>query len=216
MHDYYGRIEAACERLGHPYGFNPLLLCSETAFKSDLMFATLNPAGDRDYPTHRGRDRYESGNAYLNRQTPLNNQIRQAFDHLQRRVLYSGTSHEFARTQIVTTQLVPFRSPDWASLHRPEETVAFVKDLWGEIFSSWRPRAIVAVGGVTLELITELLGPALSQSSMPTGWGNVRMHLRECQGTRILGLPHLSRFQIFGRHQSEPFLETAFDWLVGQ
>ncbi len=216
MIDYYGRIEAACEELGHPFGFNPLLLCSEKSFKSDLMFATLNPAGNRDYPDHRGRGRYENGNAYLNKQTPLNNQIQQAFAHLQRRVGYTGTAHEFARTQIVTTQLVPFRSPDWASLHRPEESLAFVKDLWGDIFLSWRPRAVVAVGGVTLDLVSELLGHELSRFSMPSGWGNVQIHWRECKGTRLIGLPHLSRFKIFGRPESERHLDKAFDWVVGE
>jgi len=216
MIDYYGRIEAACKELGHPFGFNPLLLCSQESFKSDLMFATLNPAGNRDYPDHRGRGLYENGNAYLNSQTPLNNQIQQAFAHLQRRVGYTGTPLEFARTQIVTTQLVPFRSPNWKSLHRSEESLAFVKDLWADIFSSWKPRAVVAVGGVTLDLVTELLGPELSRSSMPSGWGDVQIHLRECKGTRLLGLPHLSRFQIFGRYQSEPYLAKAFDWVIGE
>lgn len=222
---WYSRVEAAATELGHPLGFNPLLLSSIESFEAvpRLMLATLNPGGNRDYPDHRGLWRYESGNAYTDvngsglgpGQSPLQRQIQRAFKHLSTRTGFIGSDHEFARANIVTAQIVPFRSPNEAVLHRRDESLEFSQNLWSEIFTNWRPQAVVSISGTTTREFGKLLGNEISRRQMPTGWGNIQMNLVEFErGTRLLGLPHLSRFALFGRPASEPHLEEAFDWLL--
>ncbi len=223
--DWYQRIEQAHDKLGHPFGFNPLVLSSVDSFEASprLMVSTLNPAGDRDYPSHRGVERYEGGNAYTSidwgghgkGKAPLQRQVQGVFRHLQKRAGFAGPLDEFARSQVVTSQIVPFRSPSEKTLHRRDESLTFSRNLWREIFEFWRPEAVVSISGTTTAELTGLLGDIVEESSLPTGWGNYKMTLRGFEGgTRLLGLPHLSRFALFGRWQSEPHLEEAFDWLL--
>jgi len=188
-----------------------------------LMVATLNPAGDRDYPSHRGAERYENGNAYTSidwdghgkGEAPLQKQVQGAFCHLRKRTAFRGSLDEFARSQVISCQIVPFRSPNEKALHRPVESLEFSRNLWREIFDLWQPDAVVSVSGTTTEELTGLLGEIVDEDSLPTGWGNYQLTLREfSHGTRLIGFPHLSRFKLFGRPQSEPHLEKAFDWLM--
>ena len=222
--DWYGRIESAYAQLGHPLGFNPLLLSSVESFDATprLLVATLNPAGDRDYPDHRGVDRYAGGNAYTSvdwkgagpGRAPLQVQMQGVFRYLQERTGFGGSPEEFARARVVTAQIIPFRSPDEESLHRRDDSLAFVQQIWREIFSYWQPQIVVSVGATTTEAFGDLLGRARLRF-MPTGWGKVKMSLHEFPKTRLLGLPHLSTFKLFSRAQSAPYLAEAFDWLVG-
>lgn len=222
--DWYARTEAEFARLGHPHGFNPPVLCSVEAFDATprLLVATLNPAGDRDYPEHRGLRRYETGNAYLTvdwnglgaGQAPLQLQIAAVFEHLRKRSNFNESLAEFARVRVVTAQAVPFRSRDEASLHRREESLDIAACMWRDIFKHWRPQAMVAIARSTADAFGRALGHVRNEGALPSGWGNYTIGLHQFDGGRILVLPHLSRFKLFGRPQSEPHLAQAFDWLM--
>lgn len=223
---WYAASERACAALGHPYGFNPPLLNSVESLTVEprLLVATLNPAGNVDYPDHRGLYRYEGQNAYVDidwighgvGQAPLQRQIQEVFEHLRRRTHpISIDAIAFARSNVVTTQLVPFRSPSEKLLHRREDSVRFSREMWSDLFSHWSPTAVVAVGSTTGAELTAILGQVKRDRYMPTGWGEYRLLTRQfARGTRLLVLPHLSRFALFGRPQSEPYLNEAFDWLT--
>lgn len=223
----YDVIESACRSLEHPYGFNPPLLSSveSLAAKPRLLVATLNPAGSADCPDHRGRYRYEGLNAYLDidwrghglGQSPLQRQMQGVFEHLRSRTCGSPVSAvAFARSRVVTAQLIPFRSPSESSLHRRTESVAVARAVWAELLRIWLPSTAVTVGATTAQELGVVLGSVGWEGSLPIGWGVYRMTLREFDcGTRLLALPHLSRFAILGRPQSELYLKEAFDWAVG-
>lgn len=223
----YQTIECECVRLGHSFGFNPPILNSveSLAAKPRLLVATLNPAGNVDYPAHRGLYRYEGLNAYLDidwggydpGEEPLQRQMQLVFDHLRTRICGTTVDPQtFARSRVVTAQLISFRSPSEDSLHRPEESKQVSRDIWQKLFTHWVPSAAVAVGkDSTAKELGALFGEMTSESSLPTGWGSCRMDLKEfASGTRLLALPHLSRFKIFGRPAGEPYLNEAFDWLT--
>jgi hypothetical protein len=218
----YTRTEAACAEFGHPYGFNPWLLSSIDAFSAEprLLVMGLNPAGSRDYPEHRGRYLYENGNAYFHDWegagwSPLQKQMQRLFAELQQRVGDTRDPAEFARTGIVTGSLVPFRSPGGDSLHRAEESLAFGRELWGEVFAQWMPQAAVTFGETPFEELSRLLGRETNKVKFPSGWGRTTLTLREFDnGSRLLGLPHLSRYKIFGRAQGAAGIEAAFDALL--
>ncbi len=222
----YDAIERACRSLEHPFGFNPPLLNSVEALAAQprVLVATLNPAGSVDYPDHRGRYRYEGLNAYLDidwngygaGQSPLQRQMQGVFEHLRRRICGSPIdSITFARSRVVTAQLIPFRSPSDTTLYRRVESVALARSVWADLFRIWLPSTAVTVGATTAQELGVLLGAVEREDSLPIGWGRYRMTLREFScGTRLLALPHLSRFAILGRSQSEPYLNEAFDWVA--
>ena len=218
----YTRTEAACAELGHPYGFNPWLLSSIDAFSADprLLVMGLNPAGAKDYPEHRGRFRFETMNGYFHKWdgpdwSPLQQQVHTLFSEIQRRVGDDGVLAEFARVRVVTGSLVPFRSPGEDSLHRCAESLAFGRELWGEVFAHWMPQAAVTFGETPFDELSKLLGRETNEVKFPSGWGRTTLTLREfANGTRLLGLPHLSRYRIFGRAQGATGIGAAFDALL--
>jgi hypothetical protein len=180
----------------------------------------LNPAGNRDYPDHRGRYFYELRCGYFTQWngpawTPLQKQVHQMLRDFQRRVAHDGDLEAFARTRVVMGSLVPFRSPSEATLHRRDESIAFGRDLWREVLTHWRPQAAITFGGTPFVELSKLLGRVVHESRFPSGWGTIQLTLREfAGGSRLLGLPHLSRFAIFGRPEGEAGIGAAFDALI--
>jgi hypothetical protein len=218
----YTRTQQACADLGHRFGFNPWLLSSIDSLtaKPRLLVMGLNPAGSRDYPDHRGRFRYELAAGYFTQWdkpdwSPLQRQVHMLLGELQRRVGDVSELGKFARKRVVMGSLVPFRSPSEAELHRREESLAFGRRLWRDVFEDWWPQAAVTFGNTPFKELSLLLGRATSEQRFPSGWGNINLTLREFDsGSRLLGLPHLSRFAVFGRPEGEAGIAAAFDALM--
>ena len=218
---WYERIEKSYARLGHSLGFNPPIVSSVRAFeaKPRLLLMGLNPAGSRDYPEHRGRFRYEERDGYLGTswndyapgQAPLQKQVAQLLRHLQRRVGDNGPLESFARNRVVSASFIPFRSPQEASLHNRTASMEFGRSLWGDVLSVWRPQYAVCFGGTPFPELSSLLGSSVEARDYDPQWqGALRLRVFE-DGTRLLGVPHMSRFPIFGRAESAAAITAAFD-----
>ncbi len=217
----YDKTESMYARLGHSLGFNPPIVSSVRAFeaKPRLLLMGLNPAGSRDYPEHRGRYRFEHQDGYLGTswdgyptgQSPLQKQVGQLLRHLQRRVGDDGPLDLFARNRVVSASLIPFRSPSEASLHNRPASLDFARTLWGEVLGVWRPQYVVCFGGTPFNVISSLLGmPSEARDYDPRWQGLLRLRVFD-DGVRLLGVPHMSRFPIFGRAASAPAINSAFD-----
>ena len=218
---WYDQTESAYARLGHSLGFNPLILSSVRAFeaKPHLLLMGLNPAGSRDYPEHRGRFRYESHDAYLGTswddypagQAPLQRQVAQLLRQVQRRVADHGPLELFALNRVVSASLVPFRSRGEADLHNRQASLNFGVSLWRAILSLWRPKYAVCFGTTPFNELSALLGDWTEAREYDPKWqGALRVRVF-ADGTRLLGVPHMSRFPIFGRAASADAIEQAFD-----
>jgi hypothetical protein len=217
----YDRTEATYAKLGHPLGFNPFIVSSVRAFEASprLLLMGLNPAGSKDYPEHRGRFRYEEDDSYIGTswgdlpkgQAKLQKQIALLLKEVQRRVGDKGPLDRFALNRIVSGNFVPFRSRNWGDLYRKEESIAFGQSLWGEVFSAWRPQYVVTFGAGALDAVIGLLGDVHEARDYDPRWqGSLSIRVLK-DGTRLLGLPHLSRFMIFGRLESMPAITEALD-----
>lgn len=218
---WYEQTESACARLGHTLGFNPVILSSVRAFvtKPRILVMGLNPAGSRDYPEHRGRFRYEERDAYLGTswdsyaagQAPLQRQVAQLLRHLQRRVPASGPLELFALNRVVAGSLIPFRSRGEADLHNRQASLEFGKNIWRGILQLWRPQYAVCFGNTPFNELSALFGRSMEAREYDPRWqGALRVRVFS-NGTRLLGVPHMSRFPIFGRAQSETAIGQAFD-----
>jgi hypothetical protein len=219
--EWYERTEKSYARLGHSLGFNPPIVSSVRAFEARprLLLMGLNPAGSRDYPEHRGRFRYEERDGYLGTswndyapgQAPLQKQVAQLLRHLQQRVGDRGPLDLFARNRVVSASFIPFRSPQESSLHNRTASIDFGRALWADVFSVWRPQYAVCFGGTPFTELSSLLGHAISARDYDPRWqGALRVRVFD-NGTRLLGVPHMSRFPIFGRAESAPAINAAFD-----
>lgn len=222
--DLYDRTEREYTRLGHAeigLGFNPFIVSSVRAFEASprLLLMGLNPAGSEDYPEHRGRFRYEHDDGhigtawrhYAKGQAPLQRQIALLLNKIQKRINDTRPLDRFAVNGIVSGNFVPFRSPRWSQLHAKKESIAFAQSLWGKVFSVWRPQFVVTFGGDALERMVGMLGVVREARDYDPKWQSSLKVRVLTDGTRLLGLPHMSVFSIFGRSESEPALEEAFD-----
>jgi hypothetical protein len=202
------RIRREYDRLGHSLGWRFLYTPRRTLTASAaLMLVGYNPGG-REYEAPRPS--VEDGNAFRVEHWPGNGPTH------QRRVVRlltevgsvaapSTPPDEFVDGTL-TVNFCPFRSPSAEALHRKEESLGFSETLWSEIFTSVRPRAVVANGKDVARLFEKPLASVgfhvVETASFDTGWGSYTYHvtsLRNGDSTiRLFGLPHLSRFDIRG------------------
>ncbi|WP_410001048.1 hypothetical protein [Vannielia litorea] len=114
---------------------------------------------------------------------------------------------------VLAGNLVPFRSPDWASLRNRQASLAFGKALWSRILQTASPNLIVTMGGEATDALTDILGIS-KMNRFPVGWGNITARRGFSDRGTLIGLPHLSRFGVMTRSQSSPYLDTLFDGAV--
>ena len=191
------------------YGYKLLYCPWETIDHHKLVFLSLNP-GTR---TPHGCDPVEGtisderGNSYeveqFNSRSPISGQFLRMCEFLG-----------VAPTEVLTGAVAPFRSQSWKALtdRQRDASLDFGRRFWGRALQS-RPQntGIIACSKRAANLVVSLLGANL-EKELGTGWGHYRIRrFRTKEGRLIVGLPHLSRFKLFGRAESEPYLEAALE-----
>ncbi|KAF0231487.1 MAG: hypothetical protein FD175_788 [Beijerinckiaceae bacterium] len=175
---------------------------------SEIAFIGLNPGGSEIDPAHPRLAPTESS-AYVTEawagaapgQSPLQRQICLLFAALDVRP-----------DAVLAGNLVPFRSASWHKLQNRSRALAFGKRLWTQILRQSGPSLVIAMGQDTFSALTEIL-EIESKTEIRSGWGSVGIRLGENGRKKLVGLPHLSRFSIVGRSQSEDALARSFgDW----
>jgi hypothetical protein len=198
-------IEKEYRRLGYRLGWRFITCPNENAATSKLLLVTLNPAGREVHGPSWSQElgsayRVESWGGYPSGESPLQRQILQMFVFLGLR-----------DSEVFSAHYVPFRSPSWAELDHKVEAEAVGIRLW-----QWlKPRVhfdrIVCVGKDKPASALAALFDAKFDASVGLGWGNVtadRYVLSD--GRPLIALPHLSRFAVFGRKQSNQPLRELF------
>lgn len=199
------RIEKAYQDRGYARGWRLLASPIHVLVSSDVAFIGLNPGGSLIDPTHAVLAPLNSS-AYLSESwaghpagcSPLQLQVRMLFEALH-----------VEPTQVLAGNLVPFRSQSWVDLAHRQWAIAFGKAIWADIFAASRPKLVVTMGTITHKAIADLLG-MVAFERLQVGWGTVNLSHADRNGIKLVGLPHLSRFAIIGRQQSQSALEAAF------
>lgn len=204
------RIVREYSTRGDALGWRLLYSHHSVLDSADLAFIGLNPGGGRAEPDHPTFARPENSSAYLDERwkgypagdEPLQRQVQSLFAYLG-----------VAAPSVLAGNLVPFRSPSWDTLKDQRRALAFGLHLWRQILNRARPSLVIAMGKDTSARLRELLG-VRDVASIPIGWGNVAALKGRFGSSYFVGLPHLSRFRIFGRVSSAPAVRTLFDdWL---
>lgn len=205
--DAVAKIEEKYALLGHQLGWRFLYTPARTlSGGTKIHFVGQNPGGSKYEPPKAS---VEEGNAYRVEDwgdSGLQKQICLLYSLIARGL--GQQSHYRLMDDTLAANFCPFRSAGWAELPKKPESVEFSRRLWGEILEDISPSVIICMGEVPYDNIRELLlekgyGDTPTDSDNRVGWGNVEYrdtHLSlGDRGLYLLGLPHLSRFPIFGR-----------------
>lgn len=128
---------------------------------------------------------------------------------LQRQVRRLFARLEESPEQVLAGNLVPFRSPNWHSLANKDAALRFGRELWSRILDRARPELVITMGSETAKSVKAILNVS-DLERIPVGWGKYTAERGSFADGSFVGLPHLSRFTIFGREESEPALRRLF------
>ena len=197
-------IEAEHDRLGYGAGWRFMMAPERTMATSEVAIIGLNPGGTRRHVPPWSQ---EQGNAYFIESWGGK---ASGTDPLQRQVQRMCQILGADKDRVFAAQFVPFRSNAWADLPRRPEAVAFSRRLWAWAIPRMNATRFICLGkGVVAPEIASILG-AVPVDAVPAGWGTLTIErYRTPDGRLVLGLPHLSRFALFGRPISESAFRTA-------
>lgn len=194
------QLQAEYVRLGHGHGWTFMMTPEGTLRDAQVAFVGLNPGGGGPNDTHEYGGSWDSpkGNAYFvekwgpaGNETPIQQQV-QAWHSL----LGLGADDSFC------AQFVPFRSPNWASLGRKEETLDFAMRLWTWVLTQSPAKLVITMGKPPAQHLSRLLG-ARQVARLQTGWDPQTIDVWEgASGYRIVAMPHPSRYTLFNRRGS--------------
>lgn len=219
------RIEEAYSKLGHFFGW--VFLCTPKATLSPstrIALITENPGGGEGSAT---RASFEEGCTYIDEEwwnarygrfdltgeAILQKQIRRLFEELASRLAPDESGDSLLRKSLAA-YFVPFRSGRRASLHRKKDSIEFAKSLWRDIWKQVSPQLVVALGEPAYKFLRSSVVAATHQipesSTLATGWGKTSACVDHFGSLTLLGLPHLSTFQIF-TPKFEPYVDKILD-----
>jgi hypothetical protein len=210
---YAEEIGRKYQEFGYKLGWSFLYTPAKTlSSKTRIVFIGLNPGG---FNPEKPMPSYEKGNAYrierwghngqMSEMSNLQKQICNFFEQVAFKI---GESPEHLMDSTLAANFCPFRSGNWAKLKNKKEAIKFSKSLWSGLFDELKPSVVVCLGNETFFQIYPVLTKKgfkeLRSEKLETGWGKIKCHVIHLNLRRrkiiLVGLPHLSRFGIFGRH----------------
>lgn len=214
-----GKIEEAEVRLGHKLG-RRFLCVSRDVLEApvQIAFLTLNPGGDKDQADH-APDSCEDGVAYLAErwngcragEHKLQRQVRAMFRLIQEETGLARNAEELMSAALIA-YFVPFRSPSWKVLCEKQESIKVSSTVWRRLLQRTSPILTICIGRVVQRELRHIIPDALCVEGLPTvkkkiGWGLYNAEIDDFRGAghchSLLYLPHLSRYSVFDRVESE-------------
>ncbi len=219
-------IESAYHRLGHQLGWR--FLSGPKANLSPatrIAFISLNPGGNYDSPDHPSKSQ-EQGNSFLVEswegrpagQSKLQIQVGAMFKLLANRM--EDIDYKALMNRTLMGHFIPFRSPDFARLENPAESLVFAEHLWTRIFKHIAPQTVITMDAHTFKRVRKIIKDHRPDESerhiqLPTGWGNYNADIVRygLPGDRLtlVRIPHLSRFGIFTSQKCREAIPRLID-----
>lgn len=181
-------------RAGEKLGWRLLASPLSTIADAEVVFLGLNPGGSAEDPSH-GELSCENGSAYeveswvghAAGSAPLQRQVRALFRMLA-----------VPADKVLAGNLVPFRSRNAQKLHDARDAVRFGTDLWSQLLAAAPRRIVIGMGKEAQRMLFEQFA-VVRTKALRAGWGNQLIRYGQAGSTRVIGLPHLSRFAIIDR-----------------
>ena len=197
-------IEAECQRLGHTLGWRFLTCPEGNIGTASVALVTTNPGGAS---FEAPRWSVEEGSAY---EIERWKGCAPGQESLQRQVTPMFQVIGVKPAEVLSGYLVPFRSQDWNKLPQKSDSIRFGVGLWRKIFEQISVQTVIAFGKNHCGIhVIDILG-AKHHASYPAAWDKLTIdQYLFGSNQRLVVLPHLSRFKLFGRPQSEAAFRAA-------
>lgn len=185
------RIEAQYQKLGFNEGWRLLYSPERVLDSAEVAFIGINPGGkEKDSRDHARFAMPVGQSAYVDEKW--------SGKALQRQAREVMALLDVEPTSVLAGNAIPFRSKDWEELAKPKESIEFGTTIWSEILNRVKPKVIITYGNISQEIIWSVVGHGPVQE-VRTGWGDYMAKEAESAMARLIHLPHLSTFKIFGR-----------------
>jgi hypothetical protein len=102
--------------------------------------------------------------------------------------------------EVLCGYLVPFRTTNAREISA--NALDFGIDLWRTLLGSRRPQLTFAMGRQVFDALCTLFD-STREGMISSGWGQTWIRQASYDGGRLIGLPHLSRYKIFGHPHSD-------------
>lgn len=163
----------------------------------------LNPGGDTAGDANEwDYDGPGKVNAYVDEAWTYRGTKRRAGTHpLQRQVAALFEALALEPSEVFAANLVPFRSPAWASLPDAAGALEFMRPYWRALIGSSQARIFCSLGKVAGTEVARMID-ARYCSCHCIGHGRQAIDVyRDSDRRVVLSMPHLSRFQLFSLEQ---------------
>ncbi len=202
------RIEREYVLRGDSLGWRLLYSPWQTIETADIAFIGLNPGGSKEEADHSQLSS-EAGSSYLLErwgsalpgEAPLQRQFRALCEKLN-----------VPCEQVLSGNLIPFRSKSFRDLSHPKQAKCFGLEIWNDILSQSHVHTIIAMGRDAQIAMFEHFGLLNCVETRNAGWGRQKVRKAFNKDITVIGLPHLSRFAIMKRPQSA----SAINWAFGK
>lgn len=220
------KIEEAYISLHHnqdQHGWSFLYTTSSTLSpEARFLFMGLNPGGEGKADDISVSS--ERGNAYNHTTgedwgkgpgvaTPLQLQVEMLYKLLAEKLEKNEYSYPGLMDATLAANFCPFRSKDWAGLKNKDETIRFCKELWKDIILQTSISTVITMSRVAYQHLSDIIvesgGQQLDESDEggEVGWGKIKYYVSrfnlDGRDILIVNIPHLSRYRIFGRPESD-------------
>ncbi|MCY4427040.1 MAG: hypothetical protein OXC05_08430 [Halieaceae bacterium] len=188
------------KRLGLDDGYKFVFGPWDTLNHAEIAFLSLNPGKCPDDFVKRTISD-ERGNSYEVEQDTTISPITNQFLRLARLL-------GVAPRGVLAGVVAPFRSGQWNdfSKRQKDESLALGRRFWMGPLKRPDLRLILVCSEEAAKLVVDVTGASFDIET-PAGWGNVKLRRYRCGGGKVVvHLPHLSRFRLLGRTQSEAAL----------
>lgn len=201
------RIETHAEARNVDLGWRFLSCPLQNIDKASTVFIGINPGGRHRDVANDGLS-VEAGSSYRIERWGEGFETGKA--PLQKQVLALFKLVNESPDQVLSGNLIPFRSPSLSELEDVQSATSFGKELWTEIFSRCPAKRVFTMGNQVTQSIAPLLG-ITSFEKYPSGWGKVSIRVGEAKGKVLIGLPHLSTFKLLSRHECVVILKNLLE-----
>ena len=203
--EWFDNLQEEEKRLGFKDGFKFVYGPWETLEDREIAFLSLNPGRPPDGAELRLISD-ERGNSYEVERNDTKSKITNQF-------LLLANFLKIQPIDILTGVVAPFRSNRWGELtpYARTESLALGKQFWYEPLSQPGLKLVFACSKDAADLVCEVLGATFTVDC-PAAWHNKKLRRWEAPGGKVIVyLPHLSRFPLFGRPESEEAIQRIID-----
>lgn len=186
-------IDAEYTRRGDALGWSFLTCPAANLKQATVAIVTTNPGG-RVFEAPRWS--CEEGSSYVVEEWLS---CKAGEQQLQRQVQRMCALVPADPAEVLSGYFIPFRSPSMVDLRKRREAICYASELWQTVFQSAPQIRLILVFGLDVARKIATLLRAAPGVSYPAGWGKqVLQSWDSLDDRRIVGLPHLSRFGLFG------------------